>query len=98
MIKDTTYLGSDNKLLAIDLQNRKKLWEFEAGGAISSSPAVANTTIYVGSEDGRLYAIDATSGKKLWDILTGDKITSSPAVASGTLYIGSQDGNLYAIE
>ncbi|GAH79645.1 unnamed protein product [marine sediment metagenome] len=98
MTDDTLYIGSDNKLLAIDLQSQQKRWEFEAEGVISSSPALVDTTIYVGSEDGRLYAVDATTGEKLWDILTGDKITSSPAVADGTVYISSHDGNLYAIE
>ena len=95
---DALYVGSDNKLVAVDLRSQQKSWEFEAEGVISSSPALLGTTIYVGSEDSRLYAVDATTGEKLWDILTGDKITSSPAVADGTVYIGSHDGNLYAIE
>ncbi|MFC1977980.1 PQQ-binding-like beta-propeller repeat protein [Chloroflexota bacterium] len=95
---DTLYIGSDNKLLAIDLQSHQKRWEFEAEGTIRSTPAVVGTTIYVGSEDGRLYAVDGTTGEKLWDIITGGKITSSPAVADATVYIGSHDGNLYAIE
>ncbi len=95
---DTLYIGSDNKLVAVDLQSHQKRWEFEAEGRVSSSPALVDTTIYVGSEDGRLYAVDATTGEKLWDILTGGKISSSPAVADGTVYIGSHDGNLYAIE
>jgi len=95
---NTLYIGSLNKLVAVDLQSYQKRWEFEAEGVISSSPALVDTTIYVGSEDGRLYAVDAATGEKLWDILTGGKITSSPAVADGTVYIGSHDGNLYAIE
>ena len=95
---DTLYVGSDNKLVAVDLQSQQKRWEFEAEGVVSSSPALVDTTIYVGSEDGRLYAVDATTGEKLWDILTGGKITSSPAVADGTVYISSHDGNLYAIK
>jgi len=95
---DTLYVGSDNKLVAIDLESYQKCWEFETEGMVRSSPALVDTTIYVGSEDGRLYAVDATTGEKLWDILTGDKITSSPAVADGTVYISSHDGNLYAIE
>ena len=98
VVNDTLYIGSDNKLLAIDLQSHQKRWEFEAEGAIKSSPAVVDTTVYVGSEDGRLYAVDAATGKKLWDFLTGGEITSSPAVADGTVYIGSHDGNLYAIK
>jgi len=95
---DTLYVGSDNKLVAVDLQSYQKRWEFEAEGVISSSPALVDTTIYVGSEDGRLYAVDAATGEKLWDVLTGGKITSSPAVADGMVYISSHDGNLYAIK
>ncbi|MFC1932660.1 PQQ-binding-like beta-propeller repeat protein [Chloroflexota bacterium] len=95
---NTLYVGSDNKLVAIDLQSHKKRWEFEAEDTIRSSPAVIDTTIYVGSEDGRLYALDADTGEKLWDITTGGKITSSPAIADGTVYIGSHDGNMYAIK
>ncbi len=98
MTDNTLYVGSDNKLVAVDLQSYQKRWEFEAEGVISSSPALVDTTIYVGSEDGRLYAVDAATGEKLWDILTGGKITSSPAVADGTVFIGSHDGNLYAIK
>jgi len=95
---DTLYIGSDNKLFAVNLQSHQKRWEFETEGTVSSSPALVDTTIYVGSEDGRLYAVDAATGEKLWDIITGGKITSSPAVADGTVYISSHDGNLYAIK
>jgi len=95
---DSLYIGSDNKLVAVDLQSQQKRWEFETEGAVNSSPALVGTTIYVGSEDGRLYAVDVTTGEKLWDIITGGKITSSPAVADGTVYISSHDGNLYAIK
>jgi outer membrane protein assembly factor BamB len=70
-------------------------------GAISSSPALANGRLYVGSDDGRLYAIDATSGKIVWRFQTGAPIVSSPAVATGTnglvVVVGSNDGNVYAL-
>lgn len=94
----TLYIGADNKLVAIDIQSHEKRWEFETEGSIRSSPAVADTTVYVGSEDGRLYAVNTATGDKLWDITTDGKITSSPAVANGTVYISSHDGNLYAIK
>ena len=92
------YLGLGNRLFSVDVQRHEVRWVFEAGGAIRSSPAVADTTIYVGSEDGRLYALDVSTGAKLWDIPTGGKFTSSPAVADAMIYIGSHDGNLYAFE
>ncbi|MFC2057214.1 PQQ-binding-like beta-propeller repeat protein [Chloroflexota bacterium] len=98
VVGDTLYVGADNKLFAIDLQSQQIRWEFVTEGAIKSSPAVAGSAVFVGSEDGRLYAVEAASGEKLWDFLTGDKISSSPAVANGIVYIGSHDGSLYAIE
>lgn len=94
----TLYAGAENKLIALDLESRQKRWEIETEGAIRSSPAVVDSTIYFGNEKGKLYAVDTATGEKIWEITLGDKITSSPAVVDGVLYIGSHDGNLYAIE
>ena len=39
-----------------------KLWEFETGSAVSSSPAIgSDDTVYVGSGDRKLYAIKTDS-------------------------------------
>jgi len=64
---------------------------------VVSSPAVAEGTVYVGSEDNNLYAIDAATGKEVWHYATGDWIDSSPAISNGVVYVGSNDKNLYAI-
>lgn len=92
------FLGAASDLLAIDANTRLVLWTSEAYEVIVSSPAVAGSAVYFGSEDGRLYAVDRATGMKLWNSLTGDKITSSPAVANGMVYVGSYDGKLYAFE
>ncbi|MCX6701390.1 MAG: PQQ-binding-like beta-propeller repeat protein, partial [Methanomicrobiales archaeon] len=67
------------------------------GGWVTSSPAVANGVVYVGSADKNLYAIDAATGRELWRFRTEGEIFSSLAVVNGVLYIGSMD-NLYAID
>jgi outer membrane protein assembly factor BamB len=76
-------------------------WSFNIGSGsslgTSSSPAVANGVIYVGSDDGNVYALNATTHAKLWSFTTGGQVVSSPAVANGVVYIGSVDGNLYAL-
>ena len=39
-----------------------KLWEFETGSYVNSSPAIGSDgTVYVGSEDKKLYAIKTDS-------------------------------------
>jgi len=58
---------------------------------VFSSPAVANGTVYVGSEDNNVYALNATTGAKVWSFTTGSSVYSSPAVANGVVYVGSDD-------
>ncbi|MDC0218905.1 PQQ-binding-like beta-propeller repeat protein, partial [Verrucomicrobia bacterium] len=68
-----------------------KLWEFETGSSVYSSPAIGpDGTVYVGSPDKKLYAINGKSGVKLWEFVTGDEVSSNPAIDSdGTVYVGS---------
>jgi len=95
---EVMYLGSDNFIMAIDIETQEIKWEFETGGTVRSSPALLDSVLIVGSEDGKLYAIDIETGEKLWDYQTGGKISSSPALVDGVVYVGSFDGKLYAIE
>src|SRR5215469_11264926 len=78
-------------------------WQGLMGDLVdSSSPAVVNGLLYVGSFDGKLYAFDANGCapaiecQPLWTGATQNDITSSPAVANGIVYIGSADHRLYA--
>jgi len=50
---------------------------------ITSSPALANNVIYIGSSDGYLYAIDAQSGTQTLGLRCRGTIISSPAQATG---------------
>ena len=42
------------------------LWTYTTGGAVESSPSVANGVVYAGSDDNNLYALNASSGALLW--------------------------------
>jgi outer membrane protein assembly factor BamB len=63
-----------------------------------SSPAIAGTTVYVGSGDQHVYALDAATGALRWSFATGDVVHASPAVVNGVVYVGSWDRNLYALD
>ena len=80
------------------VQNNTELWRFKTSGAVSSSPAVSNSTVYVGSHDTYLYAIDAVTGKEKWRFRTNGIVSSSPAVSNSIVYVGSRDNYLYAVD
>ncbi len=92
------YTTGSNLVYNIDKKTQNTLWVFRAGYDITSSPALTNNVIYIGSSDGYLYAIDAQTGAKLWDYATGGKIESSPTFTSGMIYTGSDDGKMYAFK
>jgi outer membrane protein assembly factor BamB len=73
-------------------------WTYMTTASIDSPPAVADDSVYIGSDNGYLYALDADTGKLRWKFKTEGPIESRPAVADGTVYIGSDDGNLYALD
>ena len=91
--------GGDGKLYAVNGSTGTKIWEFETGDGIYSSPVIgADGTVYFGSGDGKLYSVNGSTGTKVWEFETGDGIYSSPAIgADGTVYFGSNDYNLYAV-
>lgn len=64
---------------AVDLKTGELIWSYPVGG--SSSPAVADGVVYVGSDDGALYALDAADGgDPIWLFATGSARVKSPVV------------------
>jgi outer membrane protein assembly factor BamB len=59
------------------------LWSYQTGNYITSSPAVMDGKVYIGSWDKKLYCFDMMTGDVLWNFTTGGKITSSPAIDNG---------------
>ncbi len=73
-------------------------WTFKAGGAIVTSPAIADGVVYIGAMDGHLYAIDQETGKEKWNFKSRMPIASSPAVTADALYFVSSAGSLAALD
>ncbi|HPZ06553.1 MAG TPA: PQQ-binding-like beta-propeller repeat protein [Candidatus Eremiobacteraeota bacterium] len=97
--EDTIYTGSlDNKLYAIDLIEKKILWEFETLGGIRCTPVLFEDVIYIGSDDGNFYALDIYTGKKIWHFETGGSLRSSPVIFGQNIFFGSRDGRVYSLK
>jgi outer membrane protein assembly factor BamB len=94
-------LGVNPVDTAIDASNVDQLtvkWKAQTGGAIWSAPAVANGTVFVGSDDHKVYAFDSATGAQKWAVLTNGMVRSGPAYDNGTVFVGSFDDSLYAID
>lgn len=85
-------------------------WQFKTGGVVSSSYpsndlAVANGTVYVGTQSGKLHAVEIGDGSKAWTFDTsgflggGSPIRGSVGVGGGTVFVptGSPDNELVAV-
>lgn len=97
---DETHLAIDTYEPSLLTSNVSKLtdkWNVGTYGPITSSPAVADGTVYVGSQDGSLYAWNAGNGKLRWSYPTGGAVNSSPAVANGRVFVLSSGGVFYAL-
>ena len=88
----------ENVISTSNVGTLHEVWTFATGSFITSSPAVANGVLYIGSFDHNVYALNARTGRKIWQYTTGSAIEhSTPAVYRGVVYIGSDDGNVYAL-
>lgn len=86
------WVGTDgDKVYGFDRLNGSERWNFDTGGEVRSSPAVANQRMYFtsGTEDFALYALDPyTAGPAVWKDQTYHYQYSSPAAVDGVLYVG----------
>jgi len=79
-----------------DLSNPK--WVFETGDEVSSSPAVVDGKVYIGSHDRNWYCLDAYTGDKIWNFTVGFRVMSSAAVVGGRVFTGADDGYFYCLD
>lgn len=73
-------------------------WRFETRNRrLEASPAVRDSTVYIGSLRDHLYAIDARTSEEKWRSDSTGFFRSSPAIVNGTVYVGNEDRHLYAL-
>ncbi len=89
--------SSSGVLYALKGRTGKIIWSAPVASGITSSPAIANGVVYVGSDDGTLYAFNARTGAELAAV-AGVAGQSSPTVANGMVYSETTvSGELFAL-
>jgi outer membrane protein assembly factor BamB len=96
----TVFVASSLGVDAVDMQTGISIWEFATSWPVTSTPAVADGLVFVGTENNdRVYALDQSTGNPLWNFFTSGWLTA-PAVDSSKqlVIVGSKDYKLYAFE
>ena len=97
--QDKVYLGcSDGNVYSLDAATGDRVWSFETGDKIWSTPTIDGDTLYVTSFDKKLYALNASDGSKKWDLEIEATSVTTPLVYENTVYIGSFDRHFYAVD
>jgi len=106
--KQDAAVGDGGAVYAISAETGDwKYFEYspENSRGFSTTPAVTENMLYIGSNDGCLYALEKIDylgegnehfGLK-WKFPTEAPIKSSPIFDKGIIYFGSDDGNVYAL-
>jgi outer membrane protein assembly factor BamB len=90
-------IGSrDKRLYALGRATGKEVWSFATDGKVDSSPVVAGSRVYFGSQDGNLYVLDL-AGMEVQRLKLDGPISASPAVSDGCLVIGTERGTVYCL-
>jgi outer membrane protein assembly factor BamB len=89
--------GTDNQAVCLDETTATEIWTADIGGNSTSTPAVHDGVIFIGSDNGKLYALDAATGIEKWSFQTGGMVWAAPAVADGKVFFGSHDHTFYAL-
>jgi outer membrane protein assembly factor BamB len=76
----------------------QRLWIWEGGETVDSSPAILDGVVYVGTGTGELIALSLADGSLKWRYKAGESIgESSPMVAGPRVYIGDLEGVVHAV-
>ncbi len=80
--------STDGKLTALDLNTGDRLWTYDSGYAILTSPALSadGSTVYFGNEAVKAIALDAATGGLRWQAsLQGQSLAGRHPVVSGSV-------------
>ncbi|MEE8239231.1 MAG: PQQ-binding-like beta-propeller repeat protein [Nitrososphaerales archaeon] len=93
------YVGSnDGMLYSFDLITGSSNWLYDLNSSVgTSSPALTENFVLIGTLDGRVNAVERDSGTLAWSYSAGGAILSSPLIVDETVMIASNDQMIHAL-
>lgn len=64
---ESVFFGSvdDSKIYAVNAKTGQQIWNYTTGDEITSSPAIADGVLFIGSFDNNVYALNISGGNPL---------------------------------
>jgi outer membrane protein assembly factor BamB len=87
----------EHKVYAINFQNGKTDWTFDAGASIAGGVTLAEGKLFVGTFADKIIALDPQTGNKLWETKTDGWAWQAPLAAGDALLATDLGGTLRAL-
>ena len=93
------FSAADGSVQSVQIQDVIPLWSVNIKDPVTTSPALGENIIVVGTARGYVFALNEADGKTLWQYDTnGGSITALPVIADGLVFVGGGDGVLHMLD
>lgn len=93
------YFATDTRLgIALDLNQKKVVWNVNLGAQVKAEPIVAGELIYFCDMKGKVTAVSKTSGGVIWQLSMKDAILADPLLKGDMLVITDKSGLIQTID
>jgi outer membrane protein assembly factor BamB len=96
--KEIIFGGSDGLVRSLRREDGVPLWTTDAHAAVSATPLITESTVYVGTMRSRLLALSLRNGTISWETKLDGRIKSAFALKNGRLVVLAEPRTVYAFE
>lgn len=90
--------SGDGRVVALDKNTGKKIWEVDLNTQISGAIGVGNGVVAVGSLDAEVFVLEEKTGKRLWKAAVSSEVIAPPTVGENVVIVNAIDGKLFCLE
>ncbi|MCF6225010.1 MAG: outer membrane protein assembly factor BamB [Xanthomonadales bacterium] len=86
------------RVIAVDAENGKKIWEIETELPVSAGPAIANDFLFLGTLEAEVYAYSNEDGSFRWNARVSSEVLAMPVLHDGIVIVRCLDGRVFGLD